>query len=102
VAEPIPPGLLLPLAALGKWLGGMPAKSVIVGGVAVSFLARPRFTQDIDALTIVPESLWEHALASAPRYGIVARIDDALALARLSRVFLLRHVASSIDRHHPG
>jgi hypothetical protein len=57
VAEPIPPGLLLPLAALGKWLGGTPAKLDIVGGVAVSFLARPRFAQDIDALTIVPQSL---------------------------------------------
>jgi hypothetical protein len=97
MAEPVPPSLLRPLADLGKWLGGIPAKSLIVGGVAVSFLARPRFTQDIDALTIIPESVWEHALATAPHYGIVPRIDDAMALARRSRVFLLRHIASSID-----
>jgi Nucleotidyl transferase of unknown function (DUF2204) len=97
MAEPIPTSLLLPLADLAKWLGGIPAKSVIIGGVAVSFLGRPRFTHDIDTLTILPESVWEHALATAPSFGIVARIDDALALARRSRVFLLRHVASSID-----
>jgi hypothetical protein len=97
MTEPIPPSLLLPLEDLGKWLGGIPASSVIVGGIAVSFLGRPRFTQDIDALTILPESVWERALATAPRYGIVPRIDDALALARRSRVFLLRHVVSSID-----
>ena len=80
MTEPIPPSLLLPLEDLGKWLGGIPASSVIVGGIAVSFLGRPRFTQDIDALTILPESVWERALATAPRYGIVPRIDDALAL----------------------
>ena len=92
MAEPIPPSLLLPLADLGKWLRGIPANSVIVGGVAVSFLGRPRFTQDIDALVILPESAWERALVTAPDYGIVARIDDALTFAKRSRVLLLRHV----------
>ncbi len=81
MTEPIPPSLLLPLEDLGKWLGGIRARSVIVSGIAVSFLHRPRFTQDIDALRILPESVWEHALAAAPRYGIVARIDDALVFA---------------------
>jgi Nucleotidyl transferase of unknown function (DUF2204) len=97
MAEPIPPSLILPLADLGKWLRGIPTKSVIVGGVAVSFLGRPRFTQDIDALVILPESTWERALTTAPDYGIVARIEDALTFAQRSRVLLLRHVASSID-----
>jgi hypothetical protein len=97
VTEPIPPSLLLPLEDLGKWLGGIPAQSVIVGGIAVSFLGRPRFTQDIDALTIIPESVWEHALATATHYGIVARSDNALAFARRSRVFLLKPAVSSIE-----
>ena len=33
----------------------------------------------------------------AARYGIVPRIDDALAFARRSRVLLMRHTGSSID-----
>jgi Nucleotidyl transferase of unknown function (DUF2204) len=97
VTEPVPPGLLRPLADLGNWLRAIPTRSVIVGGVAVSFLGRARFTQDIDALAILPESMWERALATAPDFGIVARISDAMAFARRSHVFLMKHKESSID-----
>jgi hypothetical protein len=68
-----------------------------VGGVATSFLGRPRFTQDIDALAILSETEWEAGLQSAPGYGLVARIDKPVEFARRTRVLLLRHVQTSID-----
>jgi hypothetical protein len=97
MADEFPSIFLVPLSDLGKWLEAIPAEAVIVGGVAVSLLSRPRFTQDIDALVILSDSEWERAMISAAPYGIVPRIDRALEFARRSHVLLLRHSVSGID-----
>jgi hypothetical protein len=97
VAECLPANLLKPLADLGRWLDAVHAQAVVVGGVAVSFLGRPRFTQDIDALVILSEADWGTAIAAAAAHDIVPRIDDPIAFARRSRVLLLRHQGSGID-----
>lgn len=85
------------LADLSRWLDAEKVPGVIIGGIAASVLGRPRLTRDIDALTILPEDEWQRVVDSSARYGIEARIDDALEFARRSRVLLLRHVASGID-----
>lgn len=97
MAESLPTNLLKPLLDLGRWLDAIQAQAVVVGGVAASFLGRPRFTQDIDALAIISESEWSTAVAAAASYGIVPRIDDAVDFAHRSRVLLLRHQETSID-----
>jgi predicted nucleic acid-binding protein len=97
VAEPSPASLHAALADLAKWLGAARIPAMIIGGVAASALGRPRLTQDIDALVIVPDSDWPNVVDSAARYGIVARIEGALEFARRSRVLLLRHTNSGID-----
>ena len=89
--------LTAPLADLARWLNSTQTPAVVVGGVAVSLLARPRFTQDIDALAWLEEPDWERVLAAAPEFGFVPRIDDPLDFARRTRVLLLRHAATSID-----
>jgi Nucleotidyl transferase of unknown function (DUF2204) len=95
--ERVPDNLLQPLADLGRWLDAVHAQAIVVGGVAVSFLGRPRFTQDIDALAILAEAEWEAAIATAAVHGIEPRIDDPVEFARRSRVLLLRHRQSAID-----
>lgn len=95
--EPLPSNLLRPLLDLGRWLDAIQAQAVVVGGVAASFLGRPRFTQDIDALAIISDSEWAAAVAAAGNYGIAPRIDDAVEFAHQSRVLLLRHQESQID-----
>jgi len=97
MAEPLPANILRPLDDLRRWLDAIRTPVVIVGGVAVSLLGRPRFTQDIDALAMIAEEDWEAALAAAPSYGLVPRINNPGEFARRTRVFLLRHVQSSID-----
>lgn len=97
MAERLPSDLLQPLADLRSWLDAVHAQAVIVGGVAVSFLGRPRFTQDIDALAILAEREWEAAVRIAAAHGIVPRIAAPVAFARRSRVLLLRHRDSAID-----
>lgn len=71
--------------------------AVVVGGVAVSLLGRPRFTRDIDALVDLDEARWPDLVEAAHRARIVPRIEDALPFARRSRVLLLRHTPSQID-----
>ena len=70
---------------------------VIVGGIAVSLLGRPRFTRDIDALVDLDEARWPAIIEAGRPVGIGPRIDDALVFARRSRVLLLRHGPSQID-----
>ena len=85
------------LADLSRWLDAEKIPGVIIGGIAASVLGRPRLTRDIDALAILPEDEWQRVVDSSAQYGIEARIDDALAFARRSRVLLLRHIASGIN-----
>ncbi|HWM68405.1 MAG TPA: hypothetical protein VNO35_17570, partial [Steroidobacteraceae bacterium] len=41
--------------------------AMVIGGVASSFLGRPRMTQDVDALAILPENKWDAATEAARR-----------------------------------
>jgi hypothetical protein len=97
VAERVPVSLLAALADLVKWLEAAQIPAVIIGGVASSLLGRPRLTQDIDALALLPESEWQAAIATAQSFGIAPRIEHPLEFARRSRVLLLKHKKSEID-----
>jgi hypothetical protein len=91
-------GELVPaLRALSDWLSDDGIPGTVIGGVAASLLARPRFTRDVDVLIDLPENSWEGALRSASRHGLEPRVPDPLSVARRLRVLLLRHVYSSID-----
>ena len=84
-------------AALLAWLDDAGAPGVIVGGVAASLLGRPRMTQDVDALTALPERRWPALLSAAAAHGLVARVDAPLDFAARTRVLLMRHEPSGID-----
>jgi hypothetical protein len=97
VSDRIPATLLGALAGLMEWLDAANIPSMVVGGVAASALGRPRLTQDVDALAILPEAEWANALSIAASHGILPRIEHPLDFARRSRVLLLRHAESEID-----
>jgi hypothetical protein len=97
VAERIPPPVLAALADLASWLESAKIPAVIIGGVASSFLGRPRLTRDVDALAILPDNKWESATAAAQNFGIVPRIEQPIDFARRSRVLLLKHTQSDIE-----
>ncbi len=97
MAEGLPGSLQAALTDLARWFEAAQAPAMIIGGVAASVLGRPRLTQDIDALVIMPETNWARAISDAASYGFVPRIDGALEFARRSRVLLLRHSDSAIN-----
>jgi hypothetical protein len=97
VVDRVPATLLAALTDLVKWLDDTKMPSMIIGGVAASVLGRPRLTQDVDALAILPEADWADAVSTAARHGILPRIENPLDFARRSRVLLMRHAESGID-----
>jgi len=97
VAERVPASLESALADLMGWLDAAHIPSMIIGGVAASVLGRPRLTQDVDALAVLPEADWAEAIRLAPQFNILSRIDNALQFAKRSRVLLMRHTTSGID-----
>ncbi len=77
------------LAALSAWLEKSGIPYAIIGGVAVSLQAIPRYTQDIDAVVWTDDATWGALVASAATFGIRSRIDDPIGFAARTRVLLL-------------
>lgn len=88
--------LLPPLRALQKLIDRFESQGMIIGGVAVSLLSEPRYTADIDAVIFLSISDLALLLASALSEGFEPRIPNVEAVARKSRVVLLRHRATNI------
>lgn len=82
------------LSDLLKWLKGHSV--VVIGGVAVSLLGRPRHTQDIDVLMLLDSGKWAGLLDAANKFNFEPRIKDALKFARKNRVLLMKHIKSGI------
>ncbi len=85
------------LRDLAAWLRDTKVAGVLVGGVAVSLLGRPRTTRDVDVLVLIEEQQWQSFLEAGARFGFHARRPDCLAFARKARVLLVRHEETAID-----
>jgi hypothetical protein len=86
-----------PLADLMKWWRSQKARGLVIGGLAVALLGRPRVTRDVDALILLAEKLWPAFIEAGSKFGFVPRQTDTLAFAHEARVLLLRHQPSGID-----
>ncbi|HEV7860869.1 MAG TPA: nucleotidyltransferase [Pyrinomonadaceae bacterium] len=93
----LPAAFLSTLQSLVDWLEAQQVPYVAIGGVAVSLLAQPRATQDIDALIWLEESRWETFLQAGDTYGFASRISGPLEFAGRARVLLLRDQTSGIS-----
>ena len=94
------PKLKLPLAPipdLTAWFKAKKVRGVIIGGVAVAFLGRPRTTRDVDAVVLLPEERWREFLKAGADYGFVPRFKDTLEFAHRARMLLVRHKSSGIE-----
>ena len=85
------------LKDLLEWFKNSSGEFLIIGGIAVSLLTRPRTTQDIDVLSMIDESQWEQFFKTGQTFGFDARIKDALAFAQKNRVLFLRHLKSGVS-----
>lgn len=85
------------IIALHNLLAKFDNRGVIIGGIAVGFLGRPRFTQDIDAVVLLSIKNINHFLDAARIENIQPRIKNAEEFARKNRVLLLQHVPTEIN-----
>jgi len=72
-------------------------RGVIIGGVAVGFLGKPRFTADIDAVFLLSVKDIPQFMELARAERILPRIPDAAEFARKNRVLLLKHSPTEIN-----
>lgn len=97
MSESAPPKDLLPvLSSLADWLSNEKLSYALIGGVAISLLAQPRVTQDIDAVVWLDLQNGRAFLDSGAPFGFVSRISNPIQFAQRSRVLLLRHRETSI------
>ena len=85
------------IEALQRLLEKQNNRGVIIGGVAVGFLGKPRFTADVDAMFLLSLQDIPQFLKLASKEDIVPRIKDAEAFAGKTRVLLLKHAPSEME-----
>lgn len=88
--------LLKPISDLQKLMEKSGCPWMIIGGVAAGILGKPRFTADVDVVTLIKDENIPNVLKLAKQLGFTPRIKDALAFAKKNRVLLLQHEKSSI------
>lgn len=93
----LPATFVSTLKALTSWFEVDQVPYVTIGGVAVSLLAQPRATQDIDIVIWLDYESWESFLRAGQTYGFEPRISEALDFAVKTRVFLLKHRMSGVS-----
>lgn len=79
------------IEAIQRLLAKFDNRGVIIGGVAVGFLGRPRFTEDVDAMFLLSTHDIPQFLEAAKAENIQPRIPNAEEFARKNRVLLLQH-----------
>ena len=72
-------------------------EGIIIGGLAVSLLGRPRYTNDIDLVVLNLDNRLSEFITRLKKLGIEPRIEDVEEFAAKSRVLLMRHIDSGIN-----
>jgi hypothetical protein len=85
------------IEALTNLLQKVDQRGVIVGGIAVGFLGKPRYTADVDAVFLLSTNDIPSFLKLARVENIIPRIENAEDFARKSRVLLLKHVPTETE-----
>ena len=91
------PGLLPALKSIDQLLKENDVEGIIIGGMAVSLLGRPRYTNDIDLVILDIDERLNEFIIKLKRFGIEPRIENVEEFALKSRVLLMRHIDSGIN-----
>lgn len=81
---------------LDRWLRAAGVPYAIIGGMALSIHAVPRFTRDVDAITTMDIEDVERVAGMAARHGIAFRVDGGLEFARRNLILLLVHEPTGV------
>ena len=71
-------------------------QGMIIGGVAAGIHGRPRFTADVDAVTIAAHTELDRLVSLASTNQLEPRRPDVIPFAKVNGVLQLRHMPSGI------
>jgi hypothetical protein len=85
------------IESLNRLLQSYNDRGVVIGGIAVGLLGKPRYTADVDAMFLLSTRDIPEFLERAYVENIVPRIQNAEEFARKSRVLLLKHAPTETE-----
>jgi predicted nucleotidyltransferase len=85
------------IEGLNRLLQKFDQRGVIIGGIAVGFLGKPRYTADVDAVFLLSTKDIPYFLELARAENIVPRIQNADDFARKNRVLLLKYAPTETE-----
>jgi len=85
------------IEAIQRLLEKFDNRGVIIGGIAVGFLGRPRFTEDVDAMFLLSTHDIPRFLEAAKAENIQPRTPNAEEFARKNRILLLQHAPTETN-----
>ena len=85
------------IEALHRLLEKYNDRGVIIGGVAVGLLGKPRYTADVDAMFLLSTQDIPQFLKLAQAENIIPRIKNVEEFARKSRVLLLKYIPTKTE-----
>ena len=97
---PEPPfrgGWMAALAGVNNLVQAIGCDSVFIGGAAVSLIATPRYTQDIDLMALLETEDIPRVLEVAAEHDLVSRISGPIEFGEQARVVLLRHEPTQVS-----
>lgn len=85
------------IESLNRLIENHTYQGVIIGGVAVGFLGKPRFTADVDAVFLLSIRDVPKFLELAHVENIDPRIENIAEFAKKNRVLLLKHSPTGVE-----
>ncbi len=85
------------IEALHRLLKKHNDRGVIIGGIAVGLLGKPRYTADVDAMFLLSTQDIPQFLESARAENIIPRVQNVEEFARKTRVLLLKHIPTNTE-----
>lgn len=85
------------LEALNSAVSALDTRAAVIGGIAVALQARPRYTEDLDAVLLQRDIGVTEAFSALLEAGFVSRLKDPLSFARQNRVFCLSHTETEFQ-----
>src|SRR5689334_3511532 len=82
---------ILAIRDLNAALGAMGIEAVVIGGVAVSLIATPRYTEDIDAMILFDVASTNDLLIALEAHGFRPRFPGMAEFAMQARLVTVVH-----------
>lgn len=85
------------IESINRLLQNYDFRGVLIGGIAVGLLGKPRYTADVDAVFLLSTQDISRFLEIARKENIIPRIQNADEFARKNRVLLLKHAITNTE-----